>query len=420
MAKPGTQRHATIEALKDRIARDPLSRAFLQLAEEYRKEGRFQEAIDACLDGLQRHPTYHTARISLGRTYSEAGDVENARRSFAEVLELQPENHLAAKLLAEIQKKTGDMIGAAATYRAILQHYPNDREVAILLDEALRTGAAPAPGPSAATAVLPTLREPPVTGRRAAPPAPPIAKTPATPGPFVGPAPVSPMTSAAAAPTTASPEAPGAGRGTMAAVRSPAPPVPLSASAPGGTKHLADPSPDFRAEDFGGASFPPARDSWSPPADAAPGAWAAPPFRADEGGPGDDALQTNTLAELYLRQGLVDRAIEVYRGMLRVDAGNQKAARRLNELAPGSVPPPVSNNASASAGTRAERAASLLPRATPPGSIAAAPAVLPRTMAAAYEAPVREDGAVVRETIQRLERWLASVGGAAAKRAPLR
>src|SRR2546426_6527199 len=50
------------------------------------------------------------------------------------------------------------------------------------------------------------------------------------------------------------------------------------------------------------------------------------------GGPSDDdALQTNTLAELYLRQGLVDRAIEVYRGMLRVDPGNQKAARRSEE-----------------------------------------------------------------------------------------
>src|SRR2546426_10240090 len=66
------------------------------------------------------------------------------------------------------------------------------------------------------------------------------------------------------------------------------------------------------------------------------------------GGPSDDdALQTNTLAELYLRQGLVDRAIEVYRGMLRVDPGNQKAARRLNELAPTGAPSPVPNVAAA-------------------------------------------------------------------------
>src|SRR5882672_2876905 len=107
MTKPATQRNPTIESLKDRIARDPLSRAFLQLAEEYRKEGRYQEAIDVCLDGLQRHPAYHTARISLGRTYLEAGDLENARRTFVEVLDLQPENHLAAKLLLKSRRRWG-------------------------------------------------------------------------------------------------------------------------------------------------------------------------------------------------------------------------------------------------------------------------------------------------------------------------
>src|SRR5881296_1700643 len=136
MAKPGSQRNPTIESLKDRIARDPFSRAFLQLAEEYRREGRFQEAIDVCLEGLGRHPTYHTARISLGKTYMEAGDMDNARRAFSEVLELQPENHMAAKLLAEIQTKAGDSTGAAATYLAILRYYPGDREVAALLRQA--------------------------------------------------------------------------------------------------------------------------------------------------------------------------------------------------------------------------------------------------------------------------------------------
>src|SRR5467141_518208 len=109
MTKPATQRNPAIESLRERIARDPLSRAFLQLAEEYRKEGRYKEAVEVCLERLARHPTYHTARISLGRTYMEAGDLQNARRAFSDVLELQPENHLAGKLLAEVQKKTGDL-----------------------------------------------------------------------------------------------------------------------------------------------------------------------------------------------------------------------------------------------------------------------------------------------------------------------
>src|SRR6266446_2879191 len=132
MAKPGTRSKDTIDSLKERMGRDPLSRAFLQLAEEYRKSGQYADAIRVCQEGLARHPAYHTARISLGRTYRESGDLENARRALSEVLELAPENHLAGKLLAEVQRRMGDVEGAAETYRAILRHYPGDREIEAL------------------------------------------------------------------------------------------------------------------------------------------------------------------------------------------------------------------------------------------------------------------------------------------------
>src|SRR5213593_4662395 len=138
MTRAGRHDSATIESLKERIARDPLSRAFLQLAEEYRRHGRYQDAVQVCLDGLARHPAYHTARISLGRTYMEAGNLEAARRALSEVLELAPENHLAGKLLAEVQRKIGDPAGAAETYRSILRHYPADREISALLQDLVK------------------------------------------------------------------------------------------------------------------------------------------------------------------------------------------------------------------------------------------------------------------------------------------
>ncbi len=279
MTKPVSERHATIESLKERIARDPLSRAFLQLAEEYRREGRYQEAVRVCLEGLERHPTYHTARISLGRTHMEAGDLANARRAFADVLELQPENHLAGKLLAEVQKKTSDLAGAAETYRTILRYYPGDREVQGLLSEAM--GGSVATRAAAATV-------------SAVPPAPPRAAPPAAP-----------------------------------AVMAP--------------RRAVDPAVDLQAGDLDGAGLA-AGES----AGGSTGPWAGAPAGTvgeDDAGDRDDALQTNTLAELYLRQGLVDRAVEVYRSMLRVDPDNQKAARRFADLTrttgpPGAVPDP--------------------------------------------------------------------------------
>ncbi len=348
MAKPGPQRNPTIDGLKDRIARDPFSRAFLQLAEEYRKEGRYNDAIAVCLEGLQRHPTYHTARISLGRTYMEAGNLEPAKRAFSEVLELQPENHLAGKLLAEIQKKMGEPAAAAETYRAILRYYPGDAEVAALLKGV--------DGPQG----------------QATPPAA-AAATPAQTQPRPAPA------------TTAPAEA--------AAHRPPGPPVAIPGPKPQPAEPQADPAPDFRAEGLGDEPFAQAREPLAaPPA-------SAPVFRdvVEPDGPDeeDDALKTNTLAELYLRQGLVDRVVEVYRGMMRVDPRNQRAARRLAELQPGAPPaaPPA-------------RAAPEWTEAThdsAPSLLRTSDAAEPGALGQALQADTR------RAAIFRLQNWLSTV-----------
>jgi tetratricopeptide (TPR) repeat protein len=49
---------------------------------------------------------------------------------------------------------------------------------------------------------------------------------------------------------------------------------------------------------------------------------------------GDAPIPTATLAEIYLKQGLVDQAVRVYREILRLDPGNAIAQRRLQELCP--------------------------------------------------------------------------------------
>ena len=96
MAQSGPRDKATIESLKERMARDPLSRAFLQLAEEYRKAGRFDEAVQVCNEGLARHPGYHTARIALGRTYLDAGEFTDiVRKTFWD--KFKKPSHLAKK-----------------------------------------------------------------------------------------------------------------------------------------------------------------------------------------------------------------------------------------------------------------------------------------------------------------------------------
>jgi hypothetical protein len=48
--------------------------------------------------------------------------------------------------------------------------------------------------------------------------------------------------------------------------------------------------------------------------------------------PGGTPFSSSTLAELYLRQGIVDRAVEVYRQVLAEEPGNDRARSRLAEL----------------------------------------------------------------------------------------
>ena len=96
-----------IEELKRRVHSDPASIAFAALAEEYRRAGRFDEAIETCNTGLVRHPSYLSAHVTLGRALIEVGRLEDARAELEYVLKLAPENLAAIRGLAEIHHRIG-------------------------------------------------------------------------------------------------------------------------------------------------------------------------------------------------------------------------------------------------------------------------------------------------------------------------
>jgi hypothetical protein len=96
-----------IEELRRRVLADPASIAFAALAEEFRRVGRYEEAIEACRTGLQRHPAYLSARVTLGRALIETGDFEGAREELQTVLRSAPENLAAIRGLAQIHERQG-------------------------------------------------------------------------------------------------------------------------------------------------------------------------------------------------------------------------------------------------------------------------------------------------------------------------
>src|ERR1044072_7466341 len=96
-----------LEELRRRVQADPASIAFAALAEEYRRIGHYEEAIEACRVGLQRHPAYLSARVTLGRALIELGQYDAAREELETVLRSAPENLAAIRGLAQIHDRLG-------------------------------------------------------------------------------------------------------------------------------------------------------------------------------------------------------------------------------------------------------------------------------------------------------------------------
>ncbi|MBI5847097.1 MAG: tetratricopeptide repeat protein [Nitrospirae bacterium] len=117
-----------IEKLREKFDKDPNSKLFLPLAEEYRKEGMLEEAIDVLQKGLEKHVTYTSARVLLGKTYLEKGMMDEARKEFEGVIKIVPDNLFAHKKLAEVYRDTGETDLAIKAYKAILKLNPMDEE----------------------------------------------------------------------------------------------------------------------------------------------------------------------------------------------------------------------------------------------------------------------------------------------------
>jgi tetratricopeptide (TPR) repeat protein len=138
-----------IEELRRRVQKDPASIAFAQLAEEFRRSGNYEEAIAICRVGLQTHPSYLSARVTLGRALLELNDFENAETELRYVLHHAAENLAAIRAMAEIHHRRGELIEALALYKSALELARHDPDLEQTVDEISRTiNKVPAPVPA--------------------------------------------------------------------------------------------------------------------------------------------------------------------------------------------------------------------------------------------------------------------------------
>jgi len=126
MAQPAS--NPKIEELRFRVKVDPKSRLFFPLAEELRKIDQLGEAEQVLRVGLGQHPTYLSAWVSLGRVLREEKKHQEAVVALNKALQIDPGNVVAARLLADSHFDLGDRVEAIKKYKLVRALLPADDE----------------------------------------------------------------------------------------------------------------------------------------------------------------------------------------------------------------------------------------------------------------------------------------------------
>ena len=132
MAQPTS--NLKIDDLRSRIRLDPKSRVFYPLAEELRKIGQVAESERVLRVGLEHHPTYLSAWVSLGRVLRDQHKDAEAIEALKKALQLDPGNVVAARLLGDAYLTTGDKIEAIKKYKLLLALMPGDQDVEAIVE----------------------------------------------------------------------------------------------------------------------------------------------------------------------------------------------------------------------------------------------------------------------------------------------
>ena len=132
MAQPTS--NPKIEELRFRIKTDPKSRLFYPLAEELRKINQWDESERVLHAGLEHHPTYLSAWVSLGRVLRDQHKDAGAIEALKKALQLDPGNVVAARLLGDSYLTIGDKVEAIKKYKLVLALMPGDQEIESIIE----------------------------------------------------------------------------------------------------------------------------------------------------------------------------------------------------------------------------------------------------------------------------------------------
>jgi tetratricopeptide (TPR) repeat protein len=118
-----------IDELKKKFDENP-RRYFAPLANEYRKAGDLEQAIQLCRAYLPQQPGHMSGHIVFGQALFESAQLDEAKGVFETALTLDPENLIALRHLGDIALQAGDPATARQWYQRVLDADPRNEEIA--------------------------------------------------------------------------------------------------------------------------------------------------------------------------------------------------------------------------------------------------------------------------------------------------
>ncbi|MEA2240259.1 MAG: hypothetical protein QOC81_4983 [Thermoanaerobaculia bacterium] len=364
MAQPGI--NAKLEELQFRLKTDPKSRLFFPLAEELRKFGKLAEAEHVLRTGLHTHSTYLSAWVSLGRVLREQGKNADAVEALTTAMQVDPGNVVAARLLADAYLDLGEKVEAIKKYKLVYALMPSDEELQSKIENLDReiqgtpaTPVAAAPQQEQPHTAPEPYAEPEQVSPFAAESSSPFAETEPEPEPQHQPVEAAAVSEEWGVETasdvvdqsgeTGTPVPPAA----EAYQHTVETPFDTGDSEPMAAHHAVSPFEDssgytsaaLQVEHLEGMHIEETpvealEDPWSEErsdafAESEPAAEVfAPsePESAPQTEPDDDIAATTTMADLYVRQGLIDEARKIYEHVLQRHPSDDDVRAKLEAL----------------------------------------------------------------------------------------
>ncbi|MDA1082660.1 MAG: tetratricopeptide repeat protein [Gemmatimonadetes bacterium] len=335
------------------------------MANEFRKAGDLDRAIELCEAHLGEQAGNMNGHVVYGQALFDSGRYDDAQKTFETALGLDPENLIALRHLGDTARLNGHGEAAIGWYTRVLEEDPRNDEILAFIDEvkASGAGAAEPPAESPADPLAPMVIEQsgvPASDARTVEISPPPRSSESNTTPFA-PLETVPIkrpsiplidvdidfsgdfdAPAASVEPVAAPEAPTGDIELSDMTFSDAEPIglagaPSAPSAPSdATAEPSVPSDDIEIEsalgwDMGGEAEPATEPAATPDAtpDAGPDPVLDPP--PVEVAP-TEVFVTETMAELYVQQGLHDDALNVYRQLAEMHPGDESFREKISAL----------------------------------------------------------------------------------------